>query len=306
LEEKLTGTEEWRQAEPTDATAIHELTRAAYAKWVPLIGREPLPMTADYTQSVLKHRFDLIHINGKLAALIETIVQADHLLIENVAVSPSFQKRGLGGKLLAHAEKLAAASGFSEIKLYTNRVFAENIQLYSKLGYHVDREEAFMGGFLVHMSKPVNHPDDPAGVRNIMARPQVSHVLETSLYVSDLETSKQFYARIFGFSLMFENERMCAMEVPGSAVLLLFLHNASMHPGHVPGGIVPPHDGTGALHVCFAIPMASLDSWVSHLAAESVGIESTVTWPYGGTSLYFRDPDGHSVEIATPGLWKNY
>jgi catechol-2,3-dioxygenase len=139
-----------------------------------------------------------------------------------------------------------------------------------------------------------------------MARPPVSHVLETSLYVSGLETSKQFYARIFGFVPMFENERMCAMEVPGSAVLLLFLHNASLQPGHVPGGTVPPHNGTGALHVCFAIPMASLASWVSHLAAESVGIESTVTWPYGGTSLYFRDPDRHSVEIATPGLWKNY
>jgi GNAT superfamily N-acetyltransferase len=152
---KMSDTEEWRQGDATDATAIRELTRAAYAKWVPIIGREPKPMTADYTEAVLKHRFDLIDINGKLAALIETILEADHLLIENVAVSPSFQKRGLGRKLLAHAEKLAALSGFSEVKLYTNRLFAENIQLYSKLGYHVDREEAFKGGFLVHMGKPV-------------------------------------------------------------------------------------------------------------------------------------------------------
>jgi ribosomal protein S18 acetylase RimI-like enzyme len=157
---KMSDTEEWRQGVATDATAIRDLTRAAYAKWVPVIGREPKPMTADYTQAVLKHRFDLIYINGKRAALIETIMETDYLLIENVAVSPSFQKRGLGRKLMAHAEKLATSSGFSEIKLYTNKLFTENIQLYAKLGYHVDREEAFLGGFLVHMSKPVPQPND--------------------------------------------------------------------------------------------------------------------------------------------------
>lgn len=138
-----------------DAPAIRELTRAAYAKWVPVIGREPMPMTADYTEAVRKHRFDLIYVEGKLVALIEMIPETDHLLIENVAVSPSFQGRGLGRKLLAHAEKLAASLGFSEVKLYTNKLFVENIQLYSKLGYRVDREEEFKGGFLVHMSKPV-------------------------------------------------------------------------------------------------------------------------------------------------------
>jgi GNAT superfamily N-acetyltransferase len=151
----MSGTEEWRRGTAAHAAAIRELTRAAYAKWVPVIGREPKPMTADYTQAVLKHRFDLIHVDGTLTALIETITETDHLLIENVAVSPSFQKRGLGRNLLAHADKLAAASGFSETKLYTNKLFTENIQLYSKLGYRMDREEAFMGGFLVHMSKPV-------------------------------------------------------------------------------------------------------------------------------------------------------
>jgi catechol 2,3-dioxygenase-like lactoylglutathione lyase family enzyme len=137
-------------------------------------------------------------------------------------------------------------------------------------------------------------------------RPPVSHILETSLYVAELETAKQFYQRIFGFDPIFENERMCALEVPGSAVLLLFLRDHSLHPTDIPGGTVPPHGGHGALHICFAIPKPSLDAWLAHLAAESVSIESRVTWKYGGTSIYFRDPDGHSVEIATPGLWANY
>ncbi len=146
---------ELRQAVAADATAIRELTRAAYAKWVPLIGREPKPMTADYVEAVRHNRFDLLYVDGKLAALIETIKQADHLLVENVAVSPAFQGRGLGRRLMAHAEALAAASDFAEIRLYTNKLFAENLRLYGRLGYRVDREEVLAVGVVVHMSKPI-------------------------------------------------------------------------------------------------------------------------------------------------------
>ena len=151
----MSNTEVLRQGMATDAPAIRDLTRAAYAKWVPVIGREPKPMTADYAEAVGQHRFDLLYVEGRLAALIETIPKADHLLIENVAVSPPLQGRGLGRKLMAHAEKVAASLGFSEIKLYTNKLFTENIRLYAKLGYRVDREEQFGGGVVVHMSKPI-------------------------------------------------------------------------------------------------------------------------------------------------------
>jgi GNAT superfamily N-acetyltransferase len=144
-----------RPAVPTDARAIRELTRDAYAKWVPVIGREPKPMTADYAEAVRKHRIDLLYVDGALAALIETIPQIDHLLIENVVVSPPFQGRGLGRKLMAHAERVAASLGHEIVRLYTNKLFVENVQLYSKLGYQVDREEEFTGGIVVHMSKSV-------------------------------------------------------------------------------------------------------------------------------------------------------
>jgi GNAT superfamily N-acetyltransferase len=145
--------EELRQAIAADEPAIRELTRAAYARWVPLIGREPKPMTADYDAAVQRHRFDLLHVDGTLAALIETIREADHLLVENVAVSPSFQGRGLGRKLMAHAERLAATSGYGEIRLYTNKRFDENIALYLRLGYRLEREEVLPVGTVVHMSK---------------------------------------------------------------------------------------------------------------------------------------------------------
>jgi ribosomal protein S18 acetylase RimI-like enzyme len=142
-----------RQATAADAAAIRELTRAAYAKWVPLIGREPKPMTANYDEAVVRHRFDLLYVDDTLAALIETIREPDHLLVENVAVSPDFQGRGLGRKLMAHAETLAHELGFRTIKLYTNQRFAENIALYRKLGYQVDREEVLPVGVVTHMSK---------------------------------------------------------------------------------------------------------------------------------------------------------
>jgi ribosomal protein S18 acetylase RimI-like enzyme len=143
-----------RRAESGDAAAVRELTRLAYAKWVPLIGREPKPMQADYADAVREHRIDLLHVDGELAALIETIDEPDHLLVENIAVSPDFQRRGLGRKLMAHAEQLASSLGYREIRLYTNKLFAESVQLYLKLGYQVDREETIPAGTVVHMSKP--------------------------------------------------------------------------------------------------------------------------------------------------------
>lgn len=144
---------ELRQAEPGDAAAIRDLTRAAYAKWVPLIGREPKPMGADYEAAVLSHRFDLLHVDGVLAGLIETVDEDGQLLIENVAVAPAFQGRGLGRRLMGHAEAVARALGRDRIRLYTNQRFEENVRLYLRLGYRVDREEAIPGGVRVDMSK---------------------------------------------------------------------------------------------------------------------------------------------------------
>ena len=147
-------TVEMRLARRDDAEAIRDLTRAAYAKWVPVIGREPKPMTADYEAALREHRFDLLYVDQVLAGLIETVDEGEQLLIENVAVTPIFQGRGLGSKLLAHAEILAASLGHNRIRLYTNQRFAENIALYLRLGYRVDREEDVGGGSVrVDMSK---------------------------------------------------------------------------------------------------------------------------------------------------------
>ena len=142
-----------RTATPADAAAIRDLTRAAYAKWVPLIGREPKPMGVDYEAAVRAHRFDLLFVGGDLAALIETVDEGDQLLIDNVAVSPDHQGQGLGRRLLAHAETLAIDLGRGRIRLDTNKRFEQNVALYLRVGYRIDREAPIADGFVVHMSK---------------------------------------------------------------------------------------------------------------------------------------------------------
>ena len=144
-----------RVAEAADAAAIGALTREAYATWVPVAGREPLPMTVDYAAAVKAHRFDLLEADGKLAALIETVQEGDELLIVNVAVRPDFQGHGHGVRLMRLAEALAAEQGLSGTRLYTNRLFAPNIALYERLGYAIEREEDLGVAVLVHMVRPL-------------------------------------------------------------------------------------------------------------------------------------------------------
>ncbi len=138
-----------------------------------------------------------------------------------------------------------------------------------------------------------------------MTSPRVSGVMETSLYVGDLDAAQAFYERLFGFEPFLADERMRALGVPGGQVLLLFRRGGSVEPSPAPGGMIPAHDAAGRQHLCFAIPWMALDDWRRHLAEQNVPLESTVSWPGRGTSLYFRDPDGHSLEVATPGLWPN-
>jgi catechol 2,3-dioxygenase-like lactoylglutathione lyase family enzyme len=139
-----------------------------------------------------------------------------------------------------------------------------------------------------------------------MARPRLTHILESSLYVAELERSRDFYQRLFGFEVALLDERMCALVVPGAQVLLLFRRGGSTHPSPGPNGLIPPHDAAGQQHLCFAVPAAELSGWEALLAAEGIEIESRLAWPKGGASVYFRDPDGHSLELATPGLWPGY
>lgn len=132
---------------------------------------------------------------------------------------------------------------------------------------------------------------------------QIRRILETALYVDDLPRAVAFYRRLFGFPVLLDDPKLCALNVGGESVLLLFLRGGSVKPNPTPGGVIPPHDSAGPAHFAFSIDAADLEGWGERLVAEGVPIESRVAWPQGGTSLYFRDPDNHAVELATPGLW---
>lgn len=132
-------------------------------------------------------------------------------------------------------------------------------------------------------------------------------ILETVLYSDDLPRAAAFYETVLGLVAIFADERLRAFDVAGRNVLLIFRRGTALAPVHLPSaGTIPPHDGSGPLHLAFAVAAADLDAWADRLAAHGVAVESTMDWPRGGRSIYFRDPDGHCLELATPGLWPGY
>ena len=131
-----------------------------------------------------------------------------------------------------------------------------------------------------------------------------THIAETALYVDDLARAIQFYTNLFGCQVLRCDDRFCALRVADEQMLLLFLRGASAQTVPLSIGKIPAHDGAGPLHVCFGIKATDLHQWEQRLEADGIAIESRIEWPGGATSLYFRDPDGHAVELATPGLWR--
>ncbi len=133
--------------------------------------------------------------------------------------------------------------------------------------------------------------------------PPIAGLLETSLYATDAGKTAAFYRELFGFKTLVESARLVAFEVARRHVLLVFQAGATEDDVTDGRGTIPGHDGRGRLHLAFSIAAADLDAWRLRLAELNLPIEGEYKWPRGGTSLYFRDPDGALVELATPGLW---
>jgi catechol 2,3-dioxygenase-like lactoylglutathione lyase family enzyme len=133
-----------------------------------------------------------------------------------------------------------------------------------------------------------------------------SAILETCLDVSDLATSRDFYSTLFGYPILTADERFCAFKVSPQQILILFRRGSDPQGTTLPFGRIPPHGASGSSHIGFNIPAESLPRWEARLAERRIAIESRFVWPLGGTSIYFRDPDGHLLELLTPGVWPNY
>jgi catechol 2,3-dioxygenase-like lactoylglutathione lyase family enzyme len=136
--------------------------------------------------------------------------------------------------------------------------------------------------------------------------PKLDGVLETALYTDDMERARSFYEGVFDLVPIFSDARLTAYGIAPRSVLLIFKRGAATQTVTMPGGTIPGHDGAGPLHVAFAIGKDELAEWERHLTAKNIAIEGTTTWSRGGRSIYFRDPDGHLLELATPGLWTVY
>jgi catechol 2,3-dioxygenase-like lactoylglutathione lyase family enzyme len=157
-----------------------------------------------------------------------------------------------------------------------------------------------MSGMLMKSSKLATpQPSD--------IRPALSGVLETALVVEDVARATRFYRRLFGFGVLAQTQRLSSLNVKPGQVLLLFQRWGSLDDVPLPGGMLPGGmDAEGRSHMAFAIEAEHLESWQHWIKQNGVAIESTVHWDRGGTSLYFRDPDGNLLELATPGVWANY
>ena len=136
--------------------------------------------------------------------------------------------------------------------------------------------------------------------------PSLTGILETAIYVDDLGRAAGFYEALFHLERLHADDRFRAYSVAGKSVLLVFKRGASKDGVPLPFGKLGPHDGSGPLHLAFSIALEDLPAWEELLAKKHIAIETRIHWPRGGVSLYFRDPDNHLVELATPGMWSIY
>ena len=134
---------------------------------------------------------------------------------------------------------------------------------------------------------------------------QPAAILESALYVTDLETAEAFYADVIGLERIGKVEGRHVFFRCGQGVLLLFNAEATRHPPAPDARLpVPPHGAAGQGHLCFSASAEDLERWKTHLSAHGVAIEAELEWPQGGRSIYLRDPSGNSLEFAEPKIWK--
>ena len=139
------------------------------------------------------------------------------------------------------------------------------------------------------------------------AAPPIGGILETAVYCEDLDRARRFYRDVLKLECILDSPpRMLAFAVKAAQVLLVFRRGETDNDAETPGGVVPGHRSDGRAHFAFAIDAGAYEAWRKHLHVSDVAVISEVTWPAGGRSLYFHDPDRNVLEMATPGLWRNY
>ena len=141
-----------RLATTADATGIADCVKAAYEHYVDRIGKLPGPMLDDYLEMVEKHLVFVAEADGIVGVLV-LIQDSGNMLLDNVAVHPAQQGKGLGKRLIDLAESEAAKRGFDRLQLYTHRSMTENYEMYSSLGYLETERKNVQGYDRIYMEK---------------------------------------------------------------------------------------------------------------------------------------------------------
>ncbi|PAQ02114.1 VOC family protein [Mesorhizobium mediterraneum] len=129
-------------------------------------------------------------------------------------------------------------------------------------------------------------------------------ILESALYVTDLDAAEDFYSGVLGLDLLGKVDGRHLFFRCGDGVLLIFNAEATKVPPAPDARLkVPPHGTVGDGHLCFAASADEIVRWKAHLEQKKIAIESEFEWPQGGRSIYIRDPSGNSIEFAEPRIW---
>jgi catechol 2,3-dioxygenase-like lactoylglutathione lyase family enzyme len=127
---------------------------------------------------------------------------------------------------------------------------------------------------------------------------KIRAIIETAIYVDDLDETESFYRTILGLEVIAKNPgRNVFFQVGSSCVLLAFIADTTLKEGRT------PHGTKGPGHFALGIEREALDKWRQKLEENAIAIEDEIQWPKGGKSIYFRDPSGNLVELVTPGVW---
>ncbi|MEP9386535.1 VOC family protein [Mesorhizobium sp. KR9-304] len=133
---------------------------------------------------------------------------------------------------------------------------------------------------------------------------QPSAILESALYVTDLDAAEAFYRDVIGLQRIAKVDGRHVFFRCGQGVLLLFNAEATKHQLPPDAKLpVPPHGAVGEGHLCFAASAEEIDRWRTALERRGIVVEADFEWPSGGRSIYFRDPSGNSIEFAEPRIW---
>jgi 2-(1,2-epoxy-1,2-dihydrophenyl)acetyl-CoA isomerase len=196
-----------RSAVAADTDAVLGVVRRAFEKYVPRIGREPMPMGVDYAVPIERGHCRVAEVDGRIAGVLVLVPSDGYLHVETIAVDPAEQGTGVGGRLLALADQEAASAGYAELRLYTNEAMTENLAYYARSGYretHRTEDEGFRRVFFTRTLSDLSVTVADGVARLELRRPPVNHIDEDLL------------ARIVGAATELDDDPACRVIVLAS------------------------------------------------------------------------------------------